>query len=66
MLPRIPEECRGPACVPRNGDDLEVFIELVAFREGRVHVADLGGRCCIVLVDMQWGTERVGDPVAGW
>ena len=51
--------------MPRNGDDLEVLVELVAFGEGRVYVADLSGRRRIVLMDVKRGVERVGDPVAG-
>ena len=52
MLPRIPQIGGGPGRVSRNGNDLEVITELVAFGEGLAYLADLRGRPRIILVDV--------------
>src|SRR5919107_2481256 len=65
MLPRIPEEGGGPGRVSGDGDDFEVIVELVALGEGLFDVAGLGGRWCILLVDVKRSVERLCDPIAG-
>jgi hypothetical protein len=65
MLPRVPQESRCPARMSRNGNDLEVLIELVALGEGLIHVADFGDRPRIRLVDVKRRVEGTRNPIAG-
>src|ERR687894_1826575 len=62
MLSRIPEEGGGPGRVFGDGDDIEVIVEFVAPEEGLFDVAGLGGRWCILLVDVKRSVERLCDP----
>jgi hypothetical protein len=49
----------------RNGNDLEIFIELVALGEGLIHIADCGDRPRIRLVDVKRRVEGSCNPIAG-
>jgi hypothetical protein len=54
-----------PRSYVRNGDDLEVLIDLVAPGEGLIHVADFGDRQRIRLVDVKRRAEGSCNPIAG-
>ena len=65
MLSRVPQESRCPARMSRNGNDLEVLIELVTLGEGLIHMADFGYRPRIRLVDVKRRVEGLCNPVTG-
>jgi hypothetical protein len=49
----------------RNGNDLEVLIDLVAPGEGLIHVAEFRDRQRIRLVDVKRRAEGTCNPIAG-